>query len=352
MSKSLVNVLHLVGSAVNDFLADLSRLYAGACLDALDDPDRYAMHLAYVSPDGSWRFPANLSAEALASAPSLPLSDALVRLASMHIDVVVPQMFCFPGMTAYRALLDLLGIPYLGNPPEVMAIAADKAKARAIVAAAGVAVPAGEVLRAGGRSGLPLPVVVKPVGADNSDGVSLVRDPEEYDDAINLALAYGGAALVESYVELGREVRCGIVVRDGDLVCLPLEEYAVDPKTKPIRSRSDKLSRTADGDLYLVAKDATRAWIVADDDPINERVFQVARRCHVALGCRHYSLFDFRIDPEGNPWFLEAGPYCSFAPTSVIPVMAAASGLSVGELFAVTLCELNQERALSCSTPH
>ena len=29
---------------------------------------------------------------------------------------MVPQMFCIPGMTAYRALFDVLGIPYLGNP--------------------------------------------------------------------------------------------------------------------------------------------------------------------------------------------------------------------------------------------
>ena len=81
----------------------------------------------------------------------MSLTDAVAHLAQLEIDVVVPQMFCLPGMTSYRALFDVLGIPYVGNPPEVMAIAADKAKARAIVAAAGVAVPAGEVLRRRGE---------------------------------------------------------------------------------------------------------------------------------------------------------------------------------------------------------
>ena len=47
--------------------------------------------------------------------------------------------------------------------------------------------------------------------------------------------------LVERYVELGREVRCGIVVQDGELVCLPLEEYDVDAASKPIRGYEDKL---------------------------------------------------------------------------------------------------------------
>jgi D-alanine-D-alanine ligase len=158
-------------------------------------------------------------------------------------------------------------------------------------------------------------------------------------------MAHGGAALVESYVELGREVRCGIIVRDGELICLPLEEYAVDSATKPIRGQDDKLGRADSGDLYLVAKDARHAWIVPEDDPITEAVWDAARRCHAALGCRHYSLFDFRIDPDGKPWFLEAGPYCSFAPTSVVAVMAAAIGMGVSELFATALGELGFEGA-------
>lgn len=349
-ARPTTTVLHLVGSAVDEFHADLSRLYAGACLDALVDQERYDVHLAYVCPDGSWRFPADLSALSLTRAMRMSAPDAVRHLGLLGIDIVVPQMFCRPGMTSYRALFDVLGIPYLGNRPEVMAIGADKARARAIVAAAGVAVPDGEVLRPGDRSHLRPPVVVKPVDADNSVGVSLVRDAAEYDVSLASAFAHSGAALVETYVELGREVRCGIVVRDGELICLPLEEYAVDPVSKPIRSRDDKLARHSDGELYLVAKDASRAWIVDDDEALTERVWEAARRCHIALGCRHYSLFDFRIDPSGKPWFLEAGLYCSYAPSSVIAVMAAAVGLDVADLFAIGLAELNSEGA-QCLTP-
>jgi D-alanine-D-alanine ligase len=55
--------------------------------------------------------------------------------------------------------------------------------------------------------------------------------------------------------------------------------------------------------------------------------------CHRALTCRHYSLFDFRIDPAGEPWFLEAGLYCSFARKSVVSTMASAAGIPLAELF-------------------
>lgn len=344
-------VLHLIGSPVDEFHAELSRLYGGTCLRALHDPDRYRAVVAYVAPDGSWRFAPDVTPEALAAAEPRTAAEAIAHVATLGVDVMVPQMFCLPGMTSYRSLFDVLGIPFVGNTAEVMAIAADKGRTRAIVAAAGVPVPPGRVVFDDAAVDVDLPVVVKPVGSDNSVGVTLVRDRRDYADAVRLALAEGGGALVESYVELGREVRCGIVVRDGELVCLPLEEYAVDADTKPIRGRDDKLARSTDDELYLVAKDASRAWIVPTDDPVTERVWEVARRCHEALGCRHYSLFDFRIDPDGQPWFLEAGPYCSFADTSVIAVMARAAGLSVRRLFADALTELDREGSTSCTSP-
>ena len=75
-----------------------------------------------------------------------------------------------------------------------------------------------------------------------------------------------------------------------------------------------------------MAKDRAHAWIVDPSDPVTARVWAAARQCHEALGCRHYGLFDFRVDPDGQPWFLEAGLYCSFARQSVIAVMAAAAG--------------------------
>src|SRR3954468_15339723 len=109
-------VLQLVGSAVDEFYADLSRLYAGACVEALADDDRYEMRVAYVSPDGCWRFPAGLDADSIAAAVPMTLAEAVGHLQAAPVDVVVPQMFCLPGMTAYRALFDVLGVPYVGNP--------------------------------------------------------------------------------------------------------------------------------------------------------------------------------------------------------------------------------------------
>ncbi len=329
---SVLRILHLVGSAENNFYCDLSRLYAKDCLAATANLSLYEFYIAYITPDRQWRFPPSLSREDIATANPMSLSEAIKFITAQNIDLVLPQMFCIPGMTEYRALFDLLNIPYVGNTPDVMALAAHKAKAKAIVAAAGVKVPFGELLRRGDIPTIKPPAVIKPASSDNSFGVALVKDFADYDTALKTAFEYADEVLVEEYIELGREVRCGIIVKDGELVGLPLEEYLVNAQDHPIRNYADKLKQTEDGDLSLTAKDKIKAWIVDPSDPVTETVQEVAKKCHQALGCRHYSLFDFRIDPQGQPWFLEAGLYCSFSPKSVIASMAKAAGIPVDKL--------------------
>ncbi len=334
---SVLRVLHLVGSAVNEFYCDLSRLYAEDSLKSTANAAKYEFHIAYISPDSQWRFPTDLSREAIAVALPMSLAEAVQVLTKLKIDVMLPHMFCIPGMTHYRALFDLLNIPYMGNTADVMALTANKAKTKAIVAAAGVSVPQGELLRPGNFPQTAHPAVIKPVDKDNSLGVVLVKNRSDYDTGLKTAFAYASEILVETFIELGREVRCGIIVQNDELIPLPLEEYRMDKDNRPIRSYDDKLKRDENGDLGMVAKNNNKSWIVDPSDPITEGVWNAAKKCHIALGCKHYSLFDFRIDPSGQPWFLEAGLYCSFAKNSVISTMAKKSGIPLDKLFQIML---------------
>ena len=331
-----MRLLHLVGSSVDEFHADLSRLYARGCLDALAELAEHESLIAHLDPDGRWSFPDSLDAPSRRAAPSMDQSAAFERIAAARIDAVIPQLFDLPGMTLLRTAMETLGLPLVGNSGAVMGIAADKALTKALVRAGGVATPDGQTVVRAADVRLAPPVVVKPLDADNSQGVALVIEPGGLERAVEAALRFSDRVLVERFVPLGREVRCGVLEREGELVCLPLEEYRVDPVDKPIRSGDDKLA-DAGADLRLVAKDDEHAWIVPSDDPIVPAVHAAARAAHRALGCRQYSLFDFRVDPEGRPWFLEAGLYCSFSPQSVLAVMAAAAGIPVQQLFAEVL---------------
>jgi D-alanine-D-alanine ligase len=333
----VLRVLHLVGSAVDDFYCDLSRLYATDCLESTANPALYEFHIAYVTPDRLWRFPTSIDPDSIDRAIPMPLAEAIEVLTALALDVMVPQMFCIPGMTTYRDLFDLLNIPYVGNSADLMALTANKVNTKAIVAAAGVKVPDAELLRPGNHPQILPPVVIKPVNGDNSLGVVFVKNTSEYDTALRSAFANTDEVMVEEFIELGREVRCGIIELDGELVGLPLEEYLMDKDERPIRSYADKLARAEDGSLTAVAKDNAKSWIVDPHDPLTATVWAAAKKCHLALGCRHYSLFDFRIDPDGQPWFLEAGLYCSFAKMSVISTMAKSAGISIDRLFQIAL---------------
>ena len=337
-----LRILHFVGSPYDEFYCGLSSRYAEGCLEntanvtALND-----FQIAFITPDGQWRFPRSLSSEDIAVAKPISLPDAIHFIIGQSIDLVIPHMYCRPGMTHYRALLDVLKIPYIGNTSDVMAITAHKSKTKAIVATAGVKVPFGELLRQGDHPTIPPPVVVKPASADNSLGVSLVRKTGEYDTALKAAFEHADEVMVEAFIEPGREVRCSILVKDGQLIALPLEEYLVDAQDRPIRTYAVKFPELdADGKFIGYPEDDIRKhWIVASNDPITEKVQQVAKKCHLALGCRHYSLFEFRIDPKGEVWFLEAGLFCSFGGGGGISGAADAAGIPIDDLLMMMIQE-------------
>ena len=333
------HILQLVGSPTDDFHRELSEMYAVGCANAFFGQGLYRFSFAHISPDGAWCFPESLSLSDRRSAEKHATADALAIIASMDVDCGLPQLFCLRGMTECRAIFGILNIPFIGNNPLQMDLSANKALTRSIVSACGVNVPEAQVLtRSSSLSDsiapLSYPVVVKPVGSDNSHGVSLVTDSAQLNNAVTNAQIYHDQVLIEEYIALGREVRCGIVQMKDELVCLPLEEYAVNTNDRPIRLPGDKLVRDNNAILELPRQALDLTWIVDQQDPATQVVQSAALQCYAALGCRHYGLFDFRVDPNGVPWFLEAGLYCSFSPRSVIVKMCEAHGISLENYFA------------------
>jgi D-alanine-D-alanine ligase-like ATP-grasp enzyme len=67
----------------------------------------------------------------------------------------------------------------------------------------------------------------------------------------------------------------------------------------------------------------TTQYPAAIDDELKEKLRVSAIKAHKAINSRDFSVFDIRVDPEGNPFFLEASLYCSFAPTSAVVWMAS-----------------------------
>ncbi len=313
-----LRVLHFAGSSVSNFYYNLSIMYAKEVVQPVGVVSYYAV----VHPDGLWQLGKTL--DSMSEKMSLQ-----IMLAQMpQVDVVVPHSFCFPGMTSFRAFFeDILSLPVVGSPSHCTALATNKAQTRNVVSASGVRVAKAQQIRQGDTLKMKPPFVVKPNSEDNSLGVTLVWNKDEIAKALQTGFKLDETLLVEEYIP-GRELRVGVIEREGKLFVLPMVEYLFSEEN-PIRTVNDKLELHSDGmPKEQNHSTAARRVCPADVTPeLFEKLADAARNAHITLGCRDYSLYDFRVHAETNePYLLEAGLFWSFSNISVISLLLEADG--------------------------
>jgi len=154
-----------------------------------------------------------------------------------------------------------------------------------------------------------------------------VKREEDLAAALEYAFSFDPRVVVDEYVA-GREVRAACIEEaDGTLTVLPKLEYFL----KDIRTSAHKLATDQNGklrsDAIKAAKKDGDRQCPADLSPLlHERIDAMVKEAHRVLKCRHYSLYDLRIDANEQPYILEAALFCSFSPLSVIPAMAQHAG--------------------------
>jgi D-alanine-D-alanine ligase len=144
------------------------------------------------------------------------ISDALAAL--RDVDIVFPALHGPYGEDGtIQALLELAGLPYIGNGVLASAVSMDKEFTKKILVSEGIEVAPGVVLRRpdetvseSDRARLGLPVFVKPSRAGSSVGVSRVDDWADLGAAVDLARRSDPKVLVEAAVP-GREVDLGVL---------------------------------------------------------------------------------------------------------------------------------------------
>ncbi|CAK9031030.1 unnamed protein product [Durusdinium trenchii] len=156
---------------------------------------------------------------------------------------VQPHMFDYKGMVSTRSIAELLDIPMVGSPGEVMALTTNKWQSRAVVASHGVSVPKAQLLRPGDKVEMRVPLIIKPCREDNSMGITLVQTESDIESALIEGFKYDDQLLCEQFIPLGRELRIGVVDgEDDELEFLPVIEYFLGHKKQPIRTSADKIS--------------------------------------------------------------------------------------------------------------
>jgi D-alanine-D-alanine ligase len=249
------------------------------------------------------------------------------------IDVAFPILHGpFGEDGTIQGLIELVGLPYVGNGVLASALGMDKHFTKTVLQGAGVSVAPWVTVSRDDLArepdlwhrriqGLGLPAFVKPARAGSSVGVSKVHDWDELDAALDLAFAEDHRVLIEPGIA-GREVECAVLQgRDGgptrvsvagEIVFTGREFYDFDAKY-----------RDAPG-IELVCPADLRPQELAEMQRIAARAFD-------AIGGRGLARVDFFF--TGSEFIVnEINTMPGFTPISMFPACWLASGLSYPDL--------------------
>jgi D-alanine-D-alanine ligase len=165
---------------------------------------------------------------------------------------------------------------------------------------------------AGRRLGWPL--VVKPSKQGSTVGLTVVKDPLDYDAAVELATRYDDEVMLEAFVP-GRELTVGILEDRALGVGEIIPQHEVfDYECKYTPGMSEEIFPA---DLPPATTDECQRLGLA---------------AHRVLKLGGYSRVDFRLTPDGELLCLEVNTLPGMTATSLLPQSAAAVGIPFPEL--------------------
>lgn len=209
-----------------------------------------------------------------------------------------------------QGLLELLQIPYTGSGVLASALAMHKLYSKQTFTACGILTAPFCCYRRGESVSLAelpfgLPLVVKPVQEGSSVGVSIVREENQLEDALQLAFNHDDEILVEQYIK-GQEVQVGI------LDDRPIGAIEIVPKNEFY----DFEAKYTDG----MAEHIFPAHL---EQSLYEKAQQIGLAAHRALGCRGYSRVDLLVTTAGDCYVLEVNTLPGMTALSLFPEIAA-----------------------------
>jgi D-alanine-D-alanine ligase len=216
-----------------------------------------------------------------------------------------------------QAVLDLAGMAYTGSNHIASATAMDKDLSKRLFRAAGV--PTADwlmapVLAHDVAGTLGWPVVVKPNKQGSTVGLSIVREAAALAEAVQLAERYDDEVMVERFIP-GRELTVGIL--EGE--ALPVGEIITKAGIFDYQAKYQK--------------GAAQEIFPADlPEAASTELQRLAVLAHDALKLGVYSRVDFRMDPRGNFWCLEANSLPGMTAASLLPQAAKVAGIEFPKL--------------------
>jgi D-alanine-D-alanine ligase len=272
---------------------------------------------------------------------------------SCHADVIVNLFEGLAGMAVGEwqatGLLELSRIPFTGSTSDCLSLVCNKARAKWLLAGAGLPTAAFQLLTAGEPVSFERfehllalgPVIVKPAREDASLGIgpdSVVTEPAALAKQIDAVRARYGDVLVEQFIA-GREFNVGIVGLP-EPVALPLAEIEFLSDANPWRVVTYDAKWTPDAADYHATPARCPAAV---DDALGDEIREVSLAAFRLLGCRDYARVDLRVDGTGRPYILEINANPDISPSAGLARAVRASGMDYDD-FIVRLVETAASR--------
>ncbi len=218
-----------------------------------------------------------------------------------------------------QGALELLGMPYTGSGVMASALGMDKWRSKLVWQAAGLPIPAYQMLNADFVAddvvrALGLPLFVKPACEGSSVGISKVKTTD------GLAAAYLEAAKHDTLVMAER------FVGGGEYTVAILGEQALPViRIVPANEFYDYEAK------YL--RDDTRYLCPCGLGAAQEATMQhLAKRAFALIGGQGWGRVDFLVSETGQPYVLEANTSPGMTDHSLVPMAARRAGISFEQL--------------------
>ena len=217
-----------------------------------------------------------------------------------------------------QGYLDICGIPYTGSAHMSCCYAMDKDVSKLMFKANGVPTPdwiMAPASLAEVEKKLGLPVVVKPSREGSTVGLTVVKTPDAYDEAVKVALKYDSEVVIEKFIP-GREFTVGVLEDQA------LGVGEIIPKFSEIFDYKSKYQKGGAEEIFPAKISAEQTALLRE----------TALKAHRALRMEGYSRVDFRMDNDGRIWCLEVNTLPGMTGTSLLPQSAAVMGISFSDL--------------------
>jgi D-alanine-D-alanine ligase len=223
-----------------------------------------------------------------------------------------------------QGVLETLKLPYTHSGVLPSALAMDKAKAKAVLAAAGVVVPGGGLYNRHDVARdhvLQPPYVVKPNAEGSSVGVFLVfeganRPPEEL---ASPSWTFGEEVMVEPYIR-GLELAVAVLGESNGPRALAVTDIRASTGFYDYEAKYSE-----GGSIHVLPAPIP--------DAVRDRAMRMAELAHSALGCQGVTRSDFRYDDINDLLvLLEVNTQPGMTPTSLAPEQADHVGIPFDQL--------------------